>query len=80
MPDLTSELLPAIEIARVKPAGGGSIVDITGDMTALNQFPTPDREAYLRVIADFDYDDPAQAALGPFASLDEVTTTFTFNG
>jgi len=78
--DLTTELLPAIEIARVKSAGGGSVVDITGDMTALNQFPTPDREAYLRVIADFDYDDPSQAALGPFASLDEVTATFTFNG
>ena len=78
--DLTSELLPAIEIARVRPAGGGSVVDITGDMTALNQFPTPDREAFLRVIAEFDYADPSQAALGPFASLDEVTTTFTFNG
>ncbi len=79
LPALISELLPAVEIARVEPAGGGSAVDITGDMSALNQFGTPDREAFIRVIADFDYDDPAQAALGPFASLDEVTTTFSFN-
>ena len=80
MADLTTELLPALEIARVVPDGGGSAVNITGDMTALNQFPTPDREAFLRVIANFDYTDPSEAALGPFASLDEVTTTFTFNG
>ena len=48
-------------------------------MTLLNQFGTPDRESYLRVIADFVYDDPSQAALGPFASLGEVTATFRFN-
>ena len=51
-----------------------------GDTTMLNQFGTPDREAFLRVVADFVYGDPSEAALGPFASLDEVTTTFTFNG
>ena len=46
LPDLTTELLPALEQARVIPAGAGSAIDITGDMTALNQFGTPNREAY----------------------------------
>ena len=47
---------------------------ITGDMSAISTnsaYRTASR--IIRVIADFDYADPAQAALGPFASLDEVT-------
>ena len=62
------------------PAGGGSTVDVTGDMSNLNQFGVPNREAFLRIVADFEYGDPSEAALGPFASLEEVTTTFSFNG
>ena len=79
LPDLTTELLPFVEMARVVPAGVGSAVDITGDMSDLNQFGVPDREAYIRVVADFEYENTSEAALGPFASLDEVTTTYRFN-
>ena len=40
---------------------------------------TPARDAFVRVLAEFEYDNGPEAALGPFATVDSVTLSFTFN-
>ncbi|MHC4451458.1 MAG: hypothetical protein ACYS0E_15200, partial [Planctomycetota bacterium] len=60
---------------------GGTAVVITGDMSDLNLTPgSPDREAFVRVQARFEYTRSVEAALGPFAAIDEVKITYDFNG
>ena len=49
-------------------------------MSDLNPFGIPQREAFVRVRADFDYANGVEAALGPFASMDEITIDISFNG
>jgi hypothetical protein len=49
-------------------------------MRDLNPTGAPDRDAFTRIDARFDYTDPVEAALGPFASIDQVDISFTFNG
>lgn len=88
-PDLSTE--PGFEgmipVARIVPAGSGSAVEIlpappgNGDnMLLLNPTGTPNRDAFVRIRADFHYTNQVEAALGPFAMMDEVTIRFTFNG
>jgi len=80
MPDLLSESAP-FEVSLLEFRNGATAVTVTGDMRDLNVIPgTPDREAFVRVQARFEYDNGVEAALGPFATIDEVTITYDFNG
>jgi hypothetical protein len=79
IPDITTEI-GAIEMAVVTASGGSTNVDIIGDLRNLNPSGGPDRDAFVRMRADFLYDDPIEAALGPFMVMDQVTVSFTFNG
>lgn len=79
LPDLTSELTP-FEVVRLEFASGSTVVIPIDDMSKLNLDPAnPDREAFVRVQAQFDYQVDVQAALGPFAAIDEVTIRYSFN-
>ncbi|MHC4937490.1 MAG: hypothetical protein ACYTHK_00800 [Planctomycetota bacterium] len=80
-PDLFSETTP-FEVAMVEYRNGATAVKITGEMRDLNQIPgAPDREAFVRVQAEFFYDDdPVQAALGPFCFIEQVLVNYDFNG
>jgi len=80
LPDLGGEI-GMVEMARVNFVAGAIVVQITGDMSDLNpNGGVPDRDAFVRIRADFEYDDGVEAALGPFAWMDEVTISMTFNG
>jgi hypothetical protein len=79
MPDLGSEMAP-FEVARLDYAGGSTVVTVIDDMSKLNvDSANPDREAFVRVQARFNYQVGVQAALGPFAAIDEVTIRYDFN-
>ncbi len=78
MVDLLSETF-RFKMAEVSVVAGGTVVDVTGDMSDLNPLGVPARDAFIRWVATFLYDVPAEAALGPFMKIDEVTATFTFN-
>jgi hypothetical protein len=78
-PDVTTEM-GAIEMALVTAQGGSTNVAILGDLRNLNPAGGPARDAFVRMRADFIYDDPVEAALGPFMVMDEITIGFTFNG
>jgi len=79
LPNPTTEM-GEIEIAYVSHVAGSVSVEITGDMSGLNPTGAPDRDAFTRIDARFEYGDPVEAALGPFASIDQVEISFTFNG
>ena len=79
LPNATTEM-GAIEIALVTHVAGSVNVAITGDMRLLNPSGGPNRDAFTRIDARFEYLDPVEAALGPFASIDQVDISFTFNG
>ncbi|MHC4576215.1 MAG: hypothetical protein ACYTED_02295 [Planctomycetota bacterium] len=70
----------AIEVALATYVAGSVVVEIRGDLGALNPTGAPDRDAFCRIDARFEYDDPVEAALGPFASIDQVDISYTFNG
>ncbi len=77
--DLETEI-SAFEVALVRSAAGATVVDITGDMDNLNPAAqTPARDAFARITAEFEYDNGPESALGPFASVDQVVLSFTFN-
>jgi hypothetical protein len=78
-PDITSEI-GAVEMALVTASGGSTNVTIVGDMSDLHPSGAPARDAFVRWRADFIYNDPVEAALGPFMVMDEITISFTFNG
>jgi hypothetical protein len=78
-PDVATET-PRVEVALVHFVSGATAVDITGDMNNLNPAGTPDRDAFTRINATFEYDNGIEAATGPFAFVDSVTVRFTFNG
>jgi len=79
-PDISTELAP-FEVALIEYKNGATSVTVTGDMRNLNLTPgTPDREAFVRVQAKFDYTNSVEAALGPYAMVDEVTISYDFNG
>jgi hypothetical protein len=77
-PDITSEI-GAIEMAIVSASGGSTNVTIVGDMSDLHPSGAPARDAFIRWRADFVYNDPVEAALGPFMVMDEITVSITFN-
>ncbi|MHC4974915.1 MAG: hypothetical protein ACYTG3_21580 [Planctomycetota bacterium] len=79
LPDPTTEMA-AIEIALARHAAGSVNVEILAHMRGLNPTGAPDRDAFTRIDGRFDYTDPVEAALGPFASIDQVDISFTFNG
>ena len=79
-PDVSTELAP-FEVAVIEYKNGATTVTVTGDMRDLNLTPgVPNREAYVRVQAKFDYANSVEAALGPYALIDEVTISYSFNG
>ena len=79
-PNIDTELDPAEMVALITKSGPRIIVDTSvGSLSALNQGGTPNREAFVRIRAVFVYGDPTEAALGPFAMMDEVKILFTFN-
>jgi hypothetical protein len=80
VPNIVSETTP-VEVALVKHASGATTVDpIPGSMAALNPAGMPARDAFVRIEAAFEYGSPVEAALGPFAYIDRVDLTITFNG
>jgi hypothetical protein len=67
-PDPSTETVP-FEVAIVEFQSGNTIVTITGslaDSVPVGSYP------FCRVKAVFEYDDPIEAELGPFAVIDEV--------
>ena len=79
-PDLSTELTP-FEVALIEYKNGATAVTVTGDMRNLNLTPgVADREAFVRVQGEFDYDNGVEAALGPFAMMDSVKISYSFNG
>ena len=58
---------------------GGTVVALEDSMTGLNPSGAPNRESFVRIRADFDYDNDVEAALGPFATIDSFTITVRFN-
>ncbi|MHC4974725.1 MAG: hypothetical protein ACYTG3_20610, partial [Planctomycetota bacterium] len=78
IPDLTTEIT-AIEVALVTASAGSANVTIVGDLRNLNPSGGPGRDAFVRMQADFAYDNLIDAALGPFMAMDEITVNFTFN-
>ena len=79
VPDIDSEItsFPIAEIVR-KDANNVE-VKIVGNMSDLNPAGVPLRDAFVRVQAKFVYGDPTEAALGPYANIDRVNISFTFN-
>jgi hypothetical protein len=78
--DPSSEADP-IEVALLHFDGGATKVQVTGNMNELNEnADEADRRAFVRVRAEFEYDNGVEAALGPFASMDEVRISYSFNG
>jgi hypothetical protein len=85
--DPSAPLSPAIatetglfEVALARFEAGATTVDITGDMENLNPAGgSPERDAFTRVYAEFEYDNGIDAAVGPFAALDSFTVRFSFN-
>jgi len=77
-PDIATELAPVL-VARVHYALGSSQVDTYNAMSQLN--PTgPNRDAFIRINAFFNYGNVVEAALGPFAYMDSMTIHVAFNG
>jgi len=78
--DPTSEI-PDYEIALLEFQSSATKVIVTGNMMDLNSTAgTADRRAFVRVRAAFTYLDGVEAALGPFAHIDEVKISYSFNG
>ncbi|MCK6460578.1 MAG: hypothetical protein L6Q95_11880 [Planctomycetes bacterium] len=78
-PNIFTEI-PEVLVARVHYQNGATQVDVSFDaMDQLN--PTgPNRDAYVRIDAFFDYGNLVEAALGPFAYMDRVDINYSFNG
>lgn len=83
LPDLSTEPEPqdAVLVAQVAwISGGSSVTYFQGSMPQLNPDGTAKREAFVRIRADYVYGVGKEAALGPFATMDEFTVRFSFNG
>ncbi|MGQ0612906.1 MAG: hypothetical protein ACT4PV_04080, partial [Planctomycetaceae bacterium] len=80
VPDPTTEVTPGVLVATVSRAGASLVVTLVpGAMSALNPMGAPNREAFLRVRAAFEYDVGVEAAVGPFALMDRVIIGILFN-
>ncbi len=79
IPDSSTEI-GGIQVALVSRMGGSVVVNLVpGAMSALHPMGTPNREAFLRVRAAFEYDVGVEAAVGPFAMMDRVVISILFN-
>jgi hypothetical protein len=79
IPDLGTEIA-GFEVALVRFEAGATVVDVTApDLTGLNPDGGPARDAFARIRADYAYANGVEAAVGPFAYLDEVTLHIAFN-
>jgi hypothetical protein len=78
-PNIVTEV-PEVLVARVHYQNGATQIDVSYDaMDQLN--PTgPNRDAFVRIDALFDYGNLVEAALGPFAYMDRVDISYSFNG
>jgi len=77
--DPSSELA-AITMVELSFSAGGTKVTRVGDMADLNEIAgSPNREAFVRVRSEFEYTRGVEAALGPFASMDEFRISYRFN-
>ncbi len=80
VPNITTES-PQVEVAVVRQGAGATVVDVVpGAMSLLNPSGVPARDAFVRIEARFEYGNPVEAALGPFAFMDRVDVTVQFNG
>jgi hypothetical protein len=77
-PDIVTEIAPVL-VARVHYAFGATQVDTFNAMSQLNP-AGPDRDAFVRVNALFNYGNIVEAALGPFAYMDGFDIRVSFNG
>jgi len=71
---------PPIHVATIAFQGGGVVIVIENPIEGLNPGAAPNREAFVRIRSDFNYTDAVEAALGPFATMDEMTVRCIFNG
>lgn len=78
-PDPTTEMAD-FEVAKIRFSAGATLVTITGEANGLHPLGTPNRDAFVRTRAVFDDSNGVEAALGPFASMDRATVSFSFNG
>ncbi|MGQ0612654.1 MAG: hypothetical protein ACT4PV_02735 [Planctomycetaceae bacterium] len=79
-PDLATEPMAAIPVATIERIGPSVVTTlIPGAMAGLNPAGAPARDAFLRVVAAFEYTVGVEAAIGPFAMMERVTVRFTFN-
>jgi hypothetical protein len=79
-PDITTEI-PAVLVARVYFDLGAVQIDADSYMAMSLLNPGgPNRDAYLRMDAKFEYENLVEAALGPFAFVDLIEVTYSFNG
>jgi len=77
-PNIATEIGPVL-VARVHYALGSSQIDTFNAMSQLN--PTgPNRDAFIRINAFFNYGNVVEAALGPFAFMDSMDIHVSFNG
>ena len=77
-PDPTTETDPVL-VARVRSESGATVVDTFDNMDALNP-AGPARDAYVRIEGRFAYENDVEAAAGPFAFVDRLDLSYTFNG
>jgi hypothetical protein len=71
--------IPPVLVAQVHFAFGATQVDTFNAMSQLN--PTgPNRDAFIRINAFFNYGNVVEAALGPFAYMDAFNVPYSFNG
>ncbi|MHC4340668.1 MAG: hypothetical protein ACYSX0_10720 [Planctomycetota bacterium] len=77
-PDISTEN-PYFQVAHLHFVNNSTVVDITGDMSELNPPADPNRYAFVRVRAEFEYDDIRDGVSGPFAYIDQFKVSFQFN-
>ncbi len=84
-PDLLTETAQ-FAIAKISFGGGSTVIDIFdkglgtfGDIATDLNTGALSRDAFVRVVATFDYTNPKEAALGPFLSMDRVIVRYSFN-
>lgn len=79
-PDLSTETA-LIHVATVYNDAGAVVVDVVPNATELlNPGGVPNRESFLRIHIEFEYEEDVQAATGPYAMLDRVVARIRFNG
>jgi hypothetical protein len=78
-PNLATEIPPVL-VARAHFALGATQIDTSYNAMGLLNPTGPNRDAYVRINALFSYGNVVEAALGPFAYMDRMDITYSFNG